>query len=111
MKTLTALVVVAATTSALDNWMTLRTTDDDDTKRPKELEAWCSALKRHPPLARQPCWGAPELKRRSGTHRAYTLAEKLRRGATSSDGAAIFPSEAGQDAWLWRRDEGRWNRL
>ena len=80
MKTLTALVVVAATTSALDNWMTLRTTDDDDTKRPKELEAWCSALKRHPPLARQPCWGAPELKRRSGTHRAYTLAEKLRRG-------------------------------
>ena len=52
---------------------------------------------RHPPLARQPCWGAPELKRRSGTHRAYTLAEKLRRGATSSDGAAIFPSEAGQE--------------
>ena len=97
------LLLVAATTSALDNWMTLRTTDDDDTKRPKELEAWCSALKRHPPLARQPCWGAPELKRRSGTHRAYTLAEKLRRGATSSDGAAIFPSEAGQDAWLWRR--------
>ena len=45
MKTLTALVVVAATASALDNWMTLRTTDDDDTKRPKELEAWCSALK------------------------------------------------------------------
>ncbi len=103
MKTLTTLVVVAATTRALDNWMTLRTTDDDDTKRPKELEAWCSALKREPPLARQPCWGAPELKRRSGTHRAYTLAEKLRRGATSSDGAAIFPSEAGQDAWLWRR--------
>ena len=99
MKTLTALVVVAATTTALDNWMTLRTTDDDDTKRPKELEAWCSALKRHLPLARQPCWGArPSSKRRSGTHRAYTLAEKLRRGATSSDGAAIFPSEAGQDA-------------
>lgn len=71
--------------------------------RPKELDAWCAALKHDPPLARQPCWGPHELKRRSGTHQATSLAEKLRRGATSSDGVAIFPSEGGQDAWLWRR--------
>ena len=47
------------------------------------------------------CWGAAELKRRSRAGKASTLAEKLRWGASSEFGTPVFPSEGGQDKWLW----------
>mmetsp|Transcript_105668 Transcript_105668/g.169983 ORF Transcript_105668/g.169983 Transcript_105668/m.169983 type:complete len:1020 (+) Transcript_105668:17-3076(+) len=63
---------------------------------------WCGALMKVDPPA-QPTWGAGELARRCrylnlSDHHIDTNARTM---ATSADGTPIFPSEHGQDRWMW----------
>jgi hypothetical protein len=71
------------------------------------LDAWCQDLATDKPNE-QPLWGPDELtRRRSGailqnsTLRGHSLFKELNQIATDKDGLPIFPSEGGQDRWLW----------
>ena len=66
---------------------------------------WCTALANaQPPV--QPKWGGEELLRRrrccdAGNATDRGLDEIVKAAATSADGRPIFPSEGGQDRFLW----------
>ena len=66
------------------------------------VKQWCGRLLAHPP-PKQPCWGASELRRRHRTYRnqSLSLEDVLRTAATDDHGRPIFPSEGGQERWLW----------
>jgi len=68
----------------------------------KYVQKWCATLKGDTPPP-QPCWSARELGRR-GVQRSNAslgLVDALRIAATDMRGQPIFPSEGGQDRWLW----------
>lgn len=67
---------------------------------------WCTALAvPQPPV--QPTWGAVELVRRrtccehDDNATQTSLDSTVKIAATAADGLPIFPSEGGQDRWLW----------
>lgn len=72
---------------------------------------YCDALMIHKPTP-QPCWGARELARRRQSSvikadekkvnlRNVVLEKELAYVATNKNGEYIFPSEGGQDRWLY----------
>lgn len=66
------------------------------------VQNWCDTLKADPPPP-QPCWTADELRRRSRqrANASLGLTEAVRIAATNARGQPIFPSEGGQERWLW----------
>lgn len=77
-----------------------RHADGDHGEMKFKRESWCMRLREDPP--RQPCWGKAELKRRDAMFSKTDGDEQLRWGATNAAGEPIFPSEGGQDRWLWK---------
>jgi FkbM family methyltransferase len=68
---------------------------------------WCKALANKRPT-KHPKWGAHELERRKKVVDQETLSNStvdldtvVKSAATNAEGTPIFPSEGGQDRWLW----------